>query len=343
MVKLSLCLFGRHSKRTPFAYRDYRSIFEQEFDYSDDPFSADIILTGFIKDFNDNKELVDQIKRKNPSAKLVVISEEPLWDTIWTSNFIDKTIEIICSDKSYTVYQYNHYNSSSFEFSSYPYYLTTNNRFFARYCSIFQNISKHSEKDILSFWHSAPFRTSFIAEKRLGNNYAKSYPEQNTWGLSKYRTDLALNFSGHNNLIEGKDWKLNQVRQALPDWHLDKLAKLNKKSVFISAIENTYYKTYITEKIFDAYACLGIPLYISGAKHGIRNIINSGSWIDLYDLNSKEAFDKINGFTPDFAFAQEYLQELKNLSLYFSNFHTYILERYQFSERFSQLLRRLGN
>ncbi|WNZ27433.1 hypothetical protein HJG54_31625 [Leptolyngbya sp. NK1-12] len=338
MAKLTLYLFGKHSKRTPFAYQSYRSIFEKRFDYSTDPFKADVILTGFIKDFNDDKELIHQIKSKNPSSKLVVISEEPVWDTIWTPNFTRRIVEITCFDKSYTVHQINHYNSNVFEFSSYPYYLTTHNRFFTRYCSILKVASKYSEQDILTVWNSAPYKISFIAEKRLSDNYAKSYPEQNTWGLSKFRTDLALNFTGQNNLVEGKGWHSKQPRQDLPDWHLDKLVKLNKASTFISAIENTYYKTYVTEKLFDAYACLGIPVYVGGAEHGIRKIIKHKSWIDLYGLNPKEAFDMIDSFVPNSEFVQAYIQELQDLAIHFSDSFAYISEREQFSERFSQLL-----
>jgi hypothetical protein len=338
MAKLSLCLFGKHSKRTPFAYREYRSIFEQKFHYTNDPFEADIILTGFVKDFNDDKELIHQIKTKNPSSKLVVISEEPLWDTIWTANFTHKTVQLVFSDQSYIIHQFNHYNSSAFEFSKYPYYLTTNNRFFTRYCCIFQAISKYAEKDILAIWHSAPFQTSFIAEKRLSDNYSKSHPEHNTWGLSKYRTDVALNFAEVDNLIEGKGWQSNQARQNLSDWHLDKLAKLSKASRCISAIENTYYKTYITEKLFDAYACLGVPFYVAGAEHRIRTIVKYESWLNLYKLSSKEAFDQIICFSPSSTFMPEYIQELKNLAAYFSDTRAYIEERQQFADRFSQLL-----
>ena len=60
---------------------------------------------------------------------------------------------------------------------------------------------------------------------------------------------------------EGKGWHSDQPRQSLPDWHLDKLVQLDRQSLFVSALENTLVDHYLTEKIFDAYAVLSVPLY----------------------------------------------------------------------------------
>lgn len=193
--------------------------------------------------------------------------------------------------------------------------------------------------DLEDFWHRAPYTAAFIAEKRTSQTYCKAYDTIKTFGLSKYRTDLALCCANQPSLIEGKDWQGgNGPRQHLPDWHLDKLAQLNRSSIFISALENTYFATYVSEKIFDAYCCLGIPVYMADTGHRIRKILKNDSWLNVYGLPPEEAAQKLFAFSRTSTFREAYRAELRHLAEHFSNHDAYVLERRRFAEAFMDLM-----
>ena len=327
MSKLSVFLFGKHSKRTPFFYKEYGILLKQHFDFSSNPFEADIIVTGFIKDFKEEKEFVHRIKTNRPSSKLVVVSEEPLWDTIWTNDFHKKSTILHVMGKQYEVYQVNHYNSNVFDFEKYPYFLTTSNHFFSRYSYLFKTKSQASSDSVLVSLRSSAIKAAFIAEKRLNDAYSKKYPSLYTWGLSKYRTDVAINFSNYNITIEGKRWKDESNRQDMADWHLDKITRYQAVSKFMSAIENTYYSTYITEKIFDSFACMSIPIYVGGEAHKINSVLRYKSWVDIYGVMHDDVAKLVDDFDINKQFVEQYCKELENLSEYFSDSESYIAER----------------
>ena len=84
MKRISVNLIGKHANRIPLAYLPYQGIANDFFNYVNDPLRADILLFGFSRDIEDNLSTVEYAMQNNSRVKLAVLSEEPLWDTIWS-------------------------------------------------------------------------------------------------------------------------------------------------------------------------------------------------------------------------------------------------------------------
>ena len=107
----------------------------------------------------------------------------------------------------------------------------------------------------------------------------------------------------------------------MPDWHLDKLAKCNRKFTVLSAIENTYHKWYVTEKIFDAYACCCLPLYYAKEESSVYSVLGIKSFMNMHTLDSAEIVKTIINYewSADSIEAYEYdaaviLEKLKDIN-----------------------------
>ncbi|MEX6632494.1 exostosin domain-containing protein [Hyphococcus lacteus] len=323
--KVQVSLQGKHSNRTPLSYPAYRELFTPYIDYTASTTSKSICVTGFDIDFRDSN-IVSQCLDKF-EKKPVVISEEPLWDTVWATAFDKDTVKMGINGQDFAYKALNHMTSPIFAFDKLPYFITTENHYFVRYANLFKRNAELTPAEILAVWDKAKWKFASFAERREDSRYDFTRPNEDLYGLSAYRTRIADGFGGNDALRCGKGWNETGPRQALPDWHLDKLASLDRNSFVVSGLENTHQQHYITEKIFDAFACLGVPLYFASPKHRIHDIIPSDTFINLFGLESDEAIEKIKSFAPDLAFAEAYLETQKRLSKLFSDPQTLIKER----------------
>jgi len=309
---------GRRSNRTPFSYPDYRRIFRRHFEYSDKPEDADFLVFGLAAEIRDNLEEVGLLLSRNPNLKLVVISEEPLWDTLWGSDFTSKEgiLRIGKRDIRFTVL--NHFSTRIFDFEKIPYFLTTSDDFFARYSFLFARNQEYKGPDLKALWERAPVRAAFYAERRLETNNDFQFKELDVWGLSRYRTLVAEGMQGEGIVRVGRGWGDGKPRQRLPDWHLDKLAALDRQAFLVSGLENTHQWNYVSEKIFDAYAILGVPLFFAGEGHGVMRMVPPGSFVNLYGLTVEEAIERITSFEADKYFLESYCAAQSMLAEIFS-------------------------
>jgi hypothetical protein len=322
-----ICLFGNHAKRTPFAYPEYRKLFQKHFEYTQNPGEADFLISGFLKDFRDNAGEIERICSINPDIKLVVLSEEPLWDTVWSGNFFAKYAEMCVGDYNLPYTALNHCTTKIYDFEKFPYFLTTNDDFFARYANLFSRNRKYTTSEIRSIWKNASIKAAFYAESRQDVKYNITFPDQDIVGLCTYRTEVAKEIQGDGVLRVGQGWGTSSKRQSLPDWHLDKLAALDRNSFLVSGLENTHQRQYVTEKIFDAFAVLAIPLYYASPLHSITRLLPKGTYINLFGLFVNEAIEKIASFQPDIEFIEHYSEAQSCLAETFSNPSIYIRER----------------
>ena len=67
MHKKKICVYGKHGKRTPFAYSEYRRHFIKYFDYVEQPEKAEYLVTGFRQDFIDNIQYIHKLIKVNPT------------------------------------------------------------------------------------------------------------------------------------------------------------------------------------------------------------------------------------------------------------------------------------
>lgn len=330
-MKKKIHVYGRHGNRTPFAYPEYRKLFSKHFDYVGDARRADYLVVGFNIDFRDNAPEVQRLKKENPSLRLVVFSEEPLWDTMWSGDFQKPDgsikVKIESQEDRFDYHVLNHVTSRIFDFENVPYFITTSDDYYVRYASLFARNAAASSLDFKRFWQSARIRHAFYAARRVGTNFDVRFNNGAIMGLNSYRSLVAEGLQGEAVLREGQGWKEVQQRQALPDWHLDKLAALDRRSYVVSGLENTHLSTYVSEKIFDAFAVLGIPLYYAQPNHGALRLVEDGSFINLTGMSVQQSIDRINSFEPDDPFVDRYRATQARLAKLFATPKFYLAER----------------
>lgn len=314
-----ICLFGQHANRTPLSYTPFQQVADNRIAIVETPEDADVIMTGFNFDLRENTQMFEIFAKTRPATRVMVISEEPLWDSNWSGGFMERNRQEKCGEATLGYTFLNHSNSKIFDFTRIPYFLLTNEDFLTRYGLLIARHATKTPAELLAHWKQAQIRAAFFAEVREGETYDKSFHEQAVYGLSTYRTDVAKLVSGDDVMRVGKGWHSDTPRQDLPDWHLDKLATLGGRVRVASSYENTHQNSYISEKIFDAFVVGGIPTYYAGPDHRVLNLVPEASMINTFGLSANEAAVRISEFQPDEAFAVAWLQTAQSLQQRFTD------------------------
>lgn len=310
---VKIAFFGRHANRTPLSYPAFQKMLGSRIQIETDLAKADVVMTGFNLDLKENPKEFEALAKESPDTRVMVVSEEPLWDSTWSGGFVTTSRKIKCGDTDVGYTFLNHSNSDIFAFDQIPYFLLTEDDLLARYALLIQANCHLSPKALLEQWRHAPVSAAFVAEKREGDMYAKSFPEHALFGLSKYRSDVAAQIQGQEVLREGKGWHSDKPRQDLPDWHLDKLAALNRRVRVMSSYENTHQQNYISEKIFDAFVVGGIPTYYADENHSISRLVAPECMINTYGASSEAAAQAIADVVPDMAMAEAWIDTAQKL------------------------------
>jgi hypothetical protein len=324
---MKIHLLGKHSNRTPFSYKEYKSLFQRDFIYVNKPKYADFLVFGFYIDIKENIDVIKESLIHNPKLKLVILSEEPLWDSLWSGDFTKKQQSIVIDGYKVDYYFLNHQTTAIFDFDKIPYFLTTSDDYLLRYHLLFQQNSKLTNTEIKKIWDTAPIKKAFYAEHRLGEKYNIHFKENDTRGLCSFRTELTLKFESKDALIVGQGWGETLKRQKLADWHLDKIVALHHQSFIVSALENTHQQSYVTEKIFDAFAVLAVPVYFASDEHQVNKIVDNASYINVYAKSPDETADLINAFKLSDQFIDNYKKQQLAFAILFSDFDSIYQER----------------
>jgi len=326
---LKVHLKGQRSNRTPLAYPEYRELFRERLEYVDSPSQANLLIYSCFMDIRDEAEELAAILSRNPGIRLVILSEEPYWDLLWSNDLTKKNGQINLSKMDYRYTFLNHKTTGIYDFLNIPYFLTTSDDYFARYAFLFARNAAASSEELLNGWQAAAMQAVFLAEFRSGTESDPLNPHDDIRGLSSFRTRLAQELQGDRIIRAGNGWGSPISRQSLPDWHLDKLAALDRRAMLVSAIENTHQANYISEKLFDAFAVRGIPLYFASPLHWVARLVPSGSFLNLFGLTATEAAQAIGAFTPDACFVDVYKEAQDHLAETFSNPRHLIDERWR--------------
>lgn len=335
MNKIAVYIHGIHSKRTPFYYLEYRQYFEPFFSFVDDPSFADVMVSGLLIDFVQSATDIFAWQKVNPKLKLVVFSEEPLWDYLWYDNPGIRA-RTFSSEINHQIikFQYtylNHTNSNIFDFDKLPYFVTTESKYMLRYGQEFRRNSKITGSELKKHWASTYYKIVFAAEKRLDKKFFRQDKEnsnQQLTGLNHFRTEIAQAFySKKSCLVIGKGWENENRRQDLVDWHLDKLLKLNNLSFLCSALENTHTESYISEKFFDAMAFRSVPIYYFSDTHKINSLFDAQGMINLYGLDVNSAVVNLENFNIDDVSIEAYLWNVSQLEKLFTSYENLHFER----------------
>jgi hypothetical protein len=328
--KLKVCLCGRHARRTPTAYAAYRPYLSEFLEFVEDSTGADLLIFGFWIDIQD--AIKDQ--KIDKRTKLVVLSEEPLWDTVWTKNADLFATNLPGSNITY--YNLNHFTTDIYQFDKFPYFITTDNAYIARYISLFARNSTLSEAELQDIWTEAKISYSFLAERRVGDEHDVVHRAPTVFGLSRYRTLLADHMRQHGALVRGSGWGSDDKRQNLPDWHLDKIALSDRSTKIMSAIENTHCHTYVTEKIYDCFATCSVPIIVADHDHRLHQFADVS--LNLFGAEVGAAAKKLTTFLPDQRFASRYIDTIKRLRDSFSDISLLHAERTRVAQRVASYL-----
>lgn len=345
--KVKIYLFGRHRKRIPFSYAAYRPFFTPFFEFVDEPSQADFLVCGFFVDIREDAEiLAHSVWRK--TTPLVVFSEEPLWDTLWYYRWQRSVHDVVVSvsgqEERWPFQFINHANSDLYNFERIPYFLTTEDHYLLRYSQFLSLELQKSPQQLHASWQAATKKYRFVAEKRLEPKYHKANEDGSLLALSVYRTELALQFSELTTAeCTGKGWQPNVIRQALPDWHLDKLVQLQKDRFIVSALENTTLPNYISEKLFDALAVGAVPIYWASAGHRVTELVPQNLLLNVANLDINAASNLISAFEPDLPYAELYQQSQRQLLTRFSSLSNLIDERRLFAAKAFAHFKKLAN
>ncbi len=332
-MKLRLALTGKRSHRTPLAYPAYQALCAPWIEFVDRPDSADIAVFSCLKDIREHADTLRALQNQQRLPKLVVVSEEPYWDLIWEQNVFNSIEPLEHNGFSAQVQVLNHFTSELFHFRQLPYFVTSEDSFSARYASMFRRNAQLTAADWQDHWLSTDLQAAFYLERRDHEKYDRRFPDKHVYGLCRYRTLLAQDYKRPAVLRVGRGWGAKKRRQLLPDWHLDKLSALDRRVRFVSALENTHQYNYITEKLFDAFAVGGIPLYWANAAHRVHELVEPESFVNLYDLSVQDASSRLDDFSLTDEFAESYKKTQQRLADLFSTPENLRHERMELIER----------
>jgi len=282
-------LTGRHARRCPLSYAALAPLFADSIRLVERPSEADLYLFAHSLDIREapGEMVLDWRTRRRP---VVLLSEEPFWDTIWTQRPLDRELYIETDFGDLPVIQLNHQTSDIFDYDVIPYYLLTSHRFSTAYRSRFRRNAARSVADWRADFAARAVDLTFMFERRPERHHDARWPEAEIIGLCAWRTDVAELCTAGTVERLGHRWQGGPPRQQLPDWHLDKIMRLDGRARSQAAFENTHHPRYLTEKLFDAFACGSRPLYFASPGHRVHELgLPQAAWLNLYDLDPETA------------------------------------------------------
>ncbi len=303
---IKLCAYGHYAHRQPLAYAQIRAHCLGQIRLVEDLSQADIVALSHAKDFDSFG--ADLKSRLSPNQRLVLLSEEPFWDTVWGPAPQRRDVVVETGAGPLAVTQLNHQTSGIYDFDRIPYFLLTHHHFRTRYELWFRRNAQRRPRDWQDHFQARNRRTGFIMARRQSARYEVPFC------LCNQRTQIAEACTQAVHI--GQGWAEQPPRQSLPDWHLDKLLRLDQGFGFVGAMENTLLPNYVTEKIFDAYAVGAIPLYLADAAHRVHEIAAAGTWVNLLDTPPEKVPDLLatipirDEFTQAYAAQQAALADL---------------------------------
>ena len=287
---------GAHAHRMPLSYPDLAPLFADHITEVTAPEQADLYVFAHILDIQSAPQtlVADWRRRQRP---ILLLSEEPFWDSIWARQPLARHRLVDSQWGRLPVHQLTHHSSAIFQFDRIPYYLLTNHRFANAYATRFARNAQLSAPDWQHLFLQRQSDLTFMFERRPEPHHSASWPEGNLFGLCHWRTKLAEACQRGTINRLGRSWQPGiAARSQLTDWHLDKMTRLDGHSRVMSAFENTHHPQYITEKLFDAFACGALPAYLAGPQHRIHEFgLPTAAWLNMIGLSPTEAAARLDG------------------------------------------------
>lgn len=293
---------GHHAHRTPLSYPALAPLFADTITQVDRPEAADLHVFAHVRDIAEaDADLVrDWRRRRRP---VVLLSEEPFWDTIWGRRPLERHIHVDTAWGVLPVVQVTHQTSALFTFDRIPYYLLTHHRFANTYRHRFARNAARTASAWRADFAARACHASFLFERRPEPYHAMLWPEGDLIGLCSWRTEMAQACHGAVERL-GRSWHTGPAappsRFDLDNWYLDKMLRLDGRARTLGAVENTHQPHYLTEKFFDAFACGALPLYFANPGHGVHRLeLPEDAWVNLAGLDPAAAAARVMGLAVD--------------------------------------------
>jgi len=315
---IRLWLEGPHTRRTPFAYPALTPLWDGRITLCDEPAEADLVVCAHPVDMLVlSAQTADVLGQSRIPAAL--ISEEPFWDSLFSPDPLASRVTLRAAHLGgLVVHQVNHHRSPIFDFARIPYFLLTDPGFIARYRPLFARNATRDSADWQTAFANRAGRAVFMAERRPETFHDIALPRGDLLGLCAWRTRLAETYG--TGVVDrlGASWQGGPTRFDMPDWHRDKIAYLDGHATLISALENTHQPNYISEKLFDAFACGARPLYMASPGHRVHDLgLPAAAWINLWGLDSAAAPSAIDTAPPFAEVAACYATAQRHLAALF--------------------------
>lgn len=328
MSNLSVIVRGQRSHLQPLAYPALASLFATGISLVTAKQDADLVLFGHPRDLIAAKVEMFDLIRFRPQIRIVLLSEEPYWDTVGAITPFQRQQSLHTESGLLPFTFLNHHTSAIFDFAKIPYFLLTQHHFSTRYAQRFRRNQCKTPDDWAAHFKDSAVWAAFVVERRISERVDVAFADHDVKGLSLWRTKLAEACETGNVLRLGKGWPVgSQDRRQLIDWHLDKLLFLDGACRFVSAIENTHQQNYLSEKLFDAFAVGAVPLYFASPLHSVHRMVPANSWLNLYGMTVQEAVSAINGMVLDTVFLEQYCLAQNILAKTFNDTALLVAER----------------
>ncbi|MGR3378673.1 glycosyltransferase family 10 domain-containing protein [Salipiger abyssi] len=309
---ITFAALGDYAHRQPLAYAQIRARCLGDIRVVADPARADIVAVAHSKDLDRHAPALRQF---SADQRLVLLSEEPFWDTIWGHDPLRRDLRHPAPDGPLPVTQLNHRTSRLYAFDRIPYFLLTDGHFRTRYALWFGRNARKSPRDWQAHFAALPGQAAFMMARRVSPRYEVAFPGSSLRSLCNQRSAIAEACRGPGFAHMGKGWPDNTIRQTLVDWHLEKYLALRGRFRFVSAIENTHEPAYVTEKLFDAYALGSVPLYMAGPDHRVRELApDPESWVNLWDTAPERVPERLSAVAFGPAFCDAYTAQQQRLA-----------------------------
>jgi len=336
--KIRIFTTGAHAHRMPFSYPALASLFVDLVEHVARPELADLYVFAHSLDVEAApKALVDDWRvRRRP---VVILSEEPFWDTIWGRRPTVRQRVIDTVHGALPVVQINHQTSKVFSFDHIPYYLLTNHRFANMYAARFMRNASVSAAEWRDRFSARSVDVSFMFERRPEPYHSMCWPSQHLYGLCSWRTELAEACTQGQVERLGRSWQGGPGRLELENWYLDKMIRMNGRARIQGAVENTHQPQYITEKIFDAFANGALPLYVAGPEHRLHDFgLPYEAWVNLWGMTPEAAAAHVASQCWTSEIFEAYAEAQQRLSAVFGAPRTWAHERIRLARALRQEL-----
>ncbi len=324
---LRVAQIGPHAMRMPLSYPALAALW-QDHVAPTQLAEADVVVFAHPRDVADLGAEVARGLRARPRP-IGLFSEEPFWDSLFSPDPLAPALRLPAGPAGeLRLVQINHHTSDIFDFTDIPYYLLTNHRFAASYGARFRRNALITPEVWRDWFAARPVRAAFMAERRPEAFHDVSFAQGDMHGLCAWRTRLAEAYDTGRVERIGASWQGGPSRFALQDWHMDKMVRMDGRAQFLSGIENTHQPAYLTEKLFDAFACGSRPLYVASPGHRVHGLgLPEGSWLNLWGKDPQSAATAMDETVWDAAFFADYAAAQTALATLFGDPRLIVRER----------------